>query len=206
MQRKNKLVAIIAIAWMMSVSVDAIAQSDSPKWKLNEGDQFAVVLNQTSNSLTKVDSREITVDNSTILEMDWVVTDVNDEGDATIEQSLTRVKLSVNGFARIKKGERASPLKDIGFDTAAPNDVTKDSKTLLKQIQPLIGLKFTVLMAPNGEIKDVSVSKAVSNQLDKMPEARNLKRLFSDKRLEGSNRCVGNCFAGRSRQRKIMDG
>ena len=191
MQRNFKFVAQIAMVWLVVVSTTTpvtFAQQDSPKWKLNQGDQFSVALNQTSKSLTKVDAREITVDNSTMIELDWSVANVDDQGVATIEQVLTRVKLSVNGFARVKKGERATPLKDIGFDTAAADDVTKDSKTLLKQIQPLLGLKFTVMMDPNGKINDVTISKEVTEQLNQMPEAQNLKRLFSS---EGLTELIG---------------
>ncbi len=192
-QRKSNFYVVIVFAWAASISINLFAQTDAPQWKLKEGDQFAVTLNQTSNSITNVDAREITVENSTIIEMDWAVTKVSSAGDATIEQALTRVKLSVNGFARVKKGERATPLKDIAFDTANPDDATRDSKKLLKQIQPLLGLKFSVVMGANGEIKDVSVSKNASAQLDKMPEARNLQRLFSDegwKELLGASAIV----------------
>ena len=181
MQLKIKIVTLIALAWLAGFSSNAYSQSNSPQWKLKQGDQFSVILTQTSNSLTKVDAREITVDNKTIIELDWNVTKVAANGDATIQQALTRVKLSVNGFARVKKGERATPLKDIEFDTADPDDATKDSKTLLNQIQPLLGLKFSVVMAPDGEIKNVTVPKAVTALLNGMPDARNLQQLFSAK-------------------------
>jgi len=188
MIRKTSFATLILIVWLANLSGEANSQTDGPQWKLEQGDQFAVTFNQSSKSLTKVDSREITVDNVTVVEMDWEVTAVDDQGVATIEQSLTRVKLGVNGFARIKKGERATPLKDIGFDTAAPEGATKDSKTLLKQIQPLIGLKFSVMMAANGEITDVTVSQDVTDQLNKMPDARNLKSLFS---AQGWKKVIG---------------
>ena len=155
-----------------------LAQSDGPQWKYKVGDKFEVVLNQTSKSETKVDARETTIDNATTIEMDWEVTKVDANGDATVEQSLSRVKLSVNGFTRKKQGDPATPLKDIGFDTSNPADISSDSKTLLEQIQPLIGLQFSVVMSSDGEIIDVIVSPDVAKQLEKMPDTQRLRQLF----------------------------
>lgn len=163
---------------------NAFGQTSDLKWKLEKGDQFAVVLVQSSKSETKVDARETTVVSETTIAMNWEVTAVNSEGDATIEQSLDSVKLSVTGFTRKKKGGAASPLMSIKFDTAATDDITNESKKLMNQILPLIGLKFNVEMSPLGEIKNVTIPDAVAQQLNKMPDTQKLRALFSKKGLK----------------------
>ncbi|MFT5300576.1 MAG: hypothetical protein ACI87E_002989 [Mariniblastus sp.] len=174
-------IACAILACLFSFPNASVAQTSSPHWTFEKGDRYALSLTQTSKSVTTVDARETTLDNETVMEMDWHVTAVDDDGNATIDQSLTRVKLTVAGFTRKKKGDPASPLKDIAFDTAAATNpfTTKDSKTLLQQVQPLIGLEFTVTMSRLGEITDVSIPKTVTEQLEKMPDTQNLRALFS---------------------------
>ncbi len=174
---------ILAYALVSTTATNARAQSNTLKWKLEQDAEFSVVMVQSSKSETIVDARETTVESATTIRMDWRVTDVDREGDATIEQSLTSVKLSVTGFTRQKKGETAAPLLTISFDTAAPEGVTNESRKLMNQIVPLLGLKLDVVMSPSGEIKKVSVSEEVSAQLDKLPDTQKLRELFSRKGL-----------------------
>lgn len=172
-------ISIGAILLISGFASAAYGQSKELKWKLKAGDQFAVVLVQKSNSETKVDTRETTVASETTIGMDWEVKNVNSNGDATISQSLTSVKLSVTGFTRKKKGETASPLMEVNFDTSAPDGITSESKNLMQQVQPLLGLNFEVVMSPQGEIIDVQTPENVAKQLAQMPDTQKLRALFS---------------------------
>lgn len=179
---KNYMLLAACVA-VVALCGPAQAQSTDLKWNLSEGDQFEVTLTQNSNSETKVDARETTVDSTSTIQMDWEVRSVADNGDATIEQSLRAVKLSVTGFTRKKKGATASPLLTVRFDTAAPAGATKESKKLMNQVQPLLGLKFDVVMSPSGQIKQVDVPPELAAQLEKMPDTQKLRALFSEQGL-----------------------
>lgn len=175
----NNWIALFVCLLISLPTANAIGQSDGLRLKLETGDKFEIVLVQNSNSETKIDSRETNVDSATTITMGWEVSEVEPNGDATIAQSLTSVKLSVTGFTRKKKGDTASPLMSISFDTSAPDGITRESKNLMKQIQPLLGLKFDVVMSPRGEIKEVTVPEAMTELLDKMPDTQSLRALFS---------------------------
>ena len=182
---KNRFAICVCglVCVLVSVS-NAIAQSSGIQWKLNKGDEFAVVLMQNSISETTVDARETTVESATTIAMDWLVTEIDSNGDATVEQSLASVKLSVTGFTRKRKGDTAAPSLAISFDTAAPAGITNESKKLMNQIQPLLGLKFDVVMSPLGEIKKVTIPAGVTEQLNKMPDTQRLRNLFSKNGLK----------------------
>ena len=146
-------------------------QTDGLKWKLKQGDQFQATLVQTSSTKTQVDSRATEINSSTTIVFDWTVTDLDANGDATVEQSLTSIKLSV--------ADPAVPDQAVNYDTASQDKPSKVSQSLLKQVMPLIGLKFDVVMSPLGEIKHVSIPDDTQKQLDQLPETLKLRNLFS---------------------------
>lgn len=175
-----QIVAIVLLLLSMLVS-DGYAQSKVMKWSLKKDQQFDVGLIQTSQSETKVDARETRVDNVTNLQLAWKVLGVDATGEATIEQSIEGIKLEVSN--------PAIPAQAVKFDTSASDDVVKgypkSSRTLLKQVKPLVGLKFVVLMAASGEIKDVTVPEETTKVINEMPGAVRLRELFSPKGIKG---------------------
>ena len=171
----------IALLLLLVFASSGVAQSKAMKWDLKADQQFDVVLIQTSKSETKVDSRETRVENLTNLQMAWKVLKVNATGEATIEQSITGIKLEVSN--------PAIPAQAVKFDTSATDEevkkFSKPSRTLLKQVKPLVGLKFNVTMAATGEIKEVVLPDATSTVINEMPGAVRLRALFSAEGIKG---------------------
>ena len=172
------LIVLAIIAFQFTTTVNG--QSEVLKWKLKKGDQFEVQLDQAFSSFTKIDSRETKVDNSTTIGISWDVTAVNADGEATVSQAIESIKLAVSN--------PAVPSQALKFDTAADENVadeySKSSKAMLKEIKPLIGLKFDVVMAATGEIKSVLLPKATADVVDQLPGTVRLRSLFSETGLK----------------------
>ena len=175
---KTNLLALVLAAFFFGLANLSHAQSQATSWKFAVGDRFKVSLNQNSSANTKVESRKTLIETVTDLEMSWDVVKVTTET-ATIEQTILGISLAVSN--------PAVPIQAIAFDTSASQDEAKEysksSKTLLKQIKPLVGLKFNVTMALNGEIKEVALPPASAEVINQLPDTVRLRQLFSPKGL-----------------------
>lgn len=175
---KMNLLAHVLAATLFGLVSQSLAQSQPMSWKLAAGDRFEVTLNQTSSANTKVESRKTLIENATTLEMSWDVLKVAG-GVATIEQSILGISLDVNN--------PAVPIQAISFDTSASEEDAKEyskpSKALLKQIKPLVGLKFNVMMASNGEIKEVTLTPESAEVINQLPDTVRIRQLFSPQGL-----------------------
>ena len=172
---KTKIVFLLTIV-IFGFHAQLTNAQQSLKWSLKAGDQFEVTLIQDSNTKTNVDSRQTVMTSNSTIVLDWNVTEVAENGDATIQQSLASIKLSV--------GDPAVPAQAISYDTNSKEKVSRTSKPLLKQVRPLIGLTFDVVMSPRGEIKEVTLPKATSDVIVTLPETMKLRALFSEKGLQ----------------------
>ena len=180
---KTNLLALALAATFIGLVNQSQAQSEAMSWKLAVGDRFKVSLNQNSSALTKVESRKTLIENVTDLEMSWDVVKVTKEI-ATIEQAILGISLAVSN--------PAVPSQAISFDTSASEEdakeYSKSSRALFKQIKPLIGMKFNVTMALNGEIKEVTLPPASAEVINQLPDTVRLRQLFSP---EGLNAMLG---------------
>ena len=174
--------SVLLIGLVISGASIAIAQDDAVSFKWKSGDKFSLILQQQTVILTDVDNRTRQVDNLTELEFDQKVTDVDDEGVATIEQSFTRI--------RIKTGPPGvSSDKTIDFDTVEPDKrLTGLSKSLRKQVLPLIGMKFTCQFSPRGEILNVTYDEEMAELLREVPASTQVRQMFTP---EGMNDLLG---------------
>lgn len=155
----------------------ADGQESKIAWKFKKGDSFQVQLVQESSTRTRVDQRETVINSDNTMVFDWKVTDVDDKGNATIEQSLKSIKLSV--------ADPAVPAQAVRYDTSGENeDISKVSKKLLEQIRPLVGLKFNVTMDQRGQILAVELPDETKDTLNQLPETLRLRTLFSDQGLK----------------------
>lgn len=168
----NCLAAVTMICVTMLSHV-ALAQndSDSLRWRLNQGDQFEVSLLKSGNIETQVDTRTRKVEIHSQLEFQWTV--VNTESaTATIEQMLTRIKLQSGAPGDVSDHR-------LSYDSA--NSVYRKgvSNTVAKQLKPLIGLTYQFVVSDRGEIKSVLLDPKQQQLLETIPASLPLKKLLT---------------------------
>lgn len=177
------MLALALAATLFSLVGQTMAQSEPMNWTFAVGDRFEVSLSQSSTASNKLESRKTSIKNTTKLKMSWEVKSVADRI-ATIEQAILRISLDVNN--------PAIPSQAIALDTSASEEEAKEysksSKALLKQIKPLIGLKFNVAMASTGEIQEVTLPPESAEVINQLPDTVRIRRLFSP---EGLNQVLG---------------
>lgn len=158
---------------LMLAFVSSIQAQDKPNlaWKLEKGDTLAVEFQQTQKVLTRIDARDRALESELTLGVGWNVTDVAD-GSATIEQTIERI--------RIKSGTPGGTIKKVvDIDTASDAPLRGVSRGVMKQIETLIGLKFTVVMKPDGEVVSVTPAPNVATVVANLPATSALRRVFS---------------------------
>ena len=141
---------LILLCWSALCLSASHAQETSLAWKFEQGDQFDVKTTKVSERTSTLDSRISTIRSEVTLEFSWTVNSVDDAGNATITQELTRFSIDI--------GDPAVPVQAI---TYASDDVPADLPSTMRKLQrkskPLIGLKCVLKMGSSGEITSVQL-------------------------------------------------
>lgn len=171
--------AIVVSFLLLNLTIVQSVQAQSDvAWKWKAGDQFDVNLQQESSVVTSVDGRVRQVDNLTILEFSWEVTDVNGDGNATIKQSIKRVRIKTGAPGVVSD-------TTLDFDTDQPDVRLRGlSKSLREQALPLVGVEFTGVVSSRGEIRDVSFSDETLELLRALPASTQIRKIFSTEGLQ----------------------
>lgn len=143
------------------------------KWKFKQGDAFEVSLSQATNINSKIDQRVKDVNSKLVLSMEWTVESVDDStGNATITQSIDRVQLEMLSLPM-------GAGKPVNIDTGSDENKKGFEAKLLKQLGPLVGVSYEVIMSPLGEIVDVTVPEKTLEAIRKAPGSLRLRQLLS---------------------------
>lgn len=141
-------------------------------WKFAKGDAFAVEFTQFQNVLTRIDARDRTLESELVLGVSWKVKDVADDGNATIEQTIDRI--------RIKTGAPGATIKKlVDVDTDSEKGLRGVSRDVMKQIRTLVGLKFDVVMDSAGKVISVTPDANDAAVVAALPATSALQRVFS---------------------------
>lgn len=148
----------LAIAILASPAA-AFQAAPTIAWKFEVGDRLAVSFEQSNQIETLIDTRDRKLENLTVLSVDWDVTDVAENGNATISQTIESI--------RIKSGAPGEESKKTVDIDSAQTDVRYRgiSKEAMKLVQPLIGLRFEIVLSPQNELLDFTVPAETATAL-----------------------------------------
>ncbi|WP_148619091.1 DUF6263 family protein [Mariniblastus fucicola] len=168
----NRFQILLMLA-VLSFATSVQAQEKATlAWKFSTGDSFTVQFEQSQKVQTRIDARDRTLESELILGVGWNVTKVADDGTATIEQTIDRI--------RIKTGTPGAGIKKlVDVDTASEERLRGFSRDAIKELETLVGLKFVVVMTSAGEIVSVTPGPDVATVVGQLPETSALRRVFS---------------------------
>ncbi len=173
--------AISSGAWFTSVVllITGPCAGQALQWKLAAEDRFQVEFVQMSETRTDVANRtpgavprKTTTSVETMLTMDWEVSELDADQNAVIDQSISRIRLSVTN--------PALPSSSLEFDTSSEERISAASSAMLDQVRPLVGLKFRVTMSPKGKIVAITLPEQTQSTLRKLPGSPQLQSLFTE--------------------------
>ena len=173
--RRYGLPALICFAVAICFQSSAVAQQSTLRWEFKTGDQFQVQQQQQNGFVSKIGTRDRQINSDLTVYFDWNVTDVDQSGAATINQTLTR--LVINSGA---PGEKLKNAIAIDIDAATIAAAEKDKKTalprlpgisgkVLKRIVPLVGLTWVLKMGTDGKISSIDFDKPSAAAFAKLP-------------------------------------
>lgn len=178
LNKRFSLTWILALlAWLsISPAVPGLAQppEETLRWRFQEGNRFLARVNQKTVTSTTVDRRSVRMFSNATIEFDWVVTGVVDteqQGVATIEQTIRSIRLEVEN--------PEFPGQAILLDTGSPQRPRRESLNLLRQVEPLIGLKLIARMSARGELLDLQAPAETLESLSQLPDSLKLQELIS---------------------------
>jgi hypothetical protein len=168
---------MFAMIWLTaSLASSGLSQTpeESLDWRFREGDRFLARVNQKTVTTTTVDRRSVRLLSNSTIEFDWVVQEVVESDQrvlATIEQTIRSIRLEVEN--------PEFPGQAILLDTGSPQRPRRESLNLLRQIEPLIGLKFLARMSDRGELLELQTPAETLEQLSQLPDSLKLGELVS---------------------------
>ena len=146
----RSLVAMALIGLLCSST--AIAQQNTLRWKLEEGQKFKVEVSQNQSQKMNSPQGEFEIPVEQVIHMTWEVTGV--EGDVfSIVQKMTRMKMSMD-----------SPFMQMEYDTDE-GEAEGMAEQIAAAIDPMIGAAVAFKMNGRGEISDVEVPEDVVEEM-----------------------------------------
>ncbi len=150
--------------------------ADTLRWKLGQGDQYDVQLIQDTNISSQIDNRGRQTANKMTLDMQWLVQSVNDDRTAVIQQTISRIQLTLTT-------PEDAGSQTISIDTDDAGKQKDLAKHLLQQVSPLIGTEYLVTMSDRGEVIRVDVPESSMEALRGAPASMQLRQVLTKEGL-----------------------
>jgi len=138
-------------------------------WKLHGGEKLALEMKQQIGMELTMFGAPVKVSTDMLMEIDWNVTHVADDGVMTVEQTIRRITMAMT----------APGMEPVEFDSDTADKAEGAAKELAKGITPLLAGAFTQRMRPTGEVVDVQLTEQAARAFEASPAAGQLKSIFT---------------------------
>lgn len=163
-------------AWTTSVAGQTDVRPPEAKdgelaWKFQAGDGWKATSEQKMNMTMTMNGNENATKSSTTTEMKFAVKSVSDEGVASLDNVMARMKMETEG-----------PTGKSSFDTSAEsNESVGDLAQVAEGFKAVVGKSTTMKMAPDGKMFDVEIPDELAKAFQSDPM---LAQLMSKEALE----------------------
>ncbi|QDU96669.1 DUF6263 family protein [Lignipirellula cremea] len=170
---KIQIISPAALLALLAVLAPGVAQGEQLfRWQLESGQQLAVRSTQSTQVQRVVQGNALKMSLETAIDMQWKVDSVDNDGVASITQTIRRIVLRMN----------TPEAGAAAYDTASP-DQAEGAADQLAAVSALIGASLQVTMTPRGELTTVKLSPQASEAVQRAARAGKLKSLLSAESL-----------------------
>jgi hypothetical protein len=135
------------------------------RYKFKSGEKLQYGLSQDMKMTMNVMGMDIEVKLKQLMDMDWDIQKVDEQGNAQVRLTFGHVRLKLD-----------SPTGNAEFDSKKSTEEPEDpiGKVVAQLAKGLAALEMTFTMAPNGEMKDIKIPEAALKKLKEIPGADKL--------------------------------
>ena len=147
------MIASLGLVWgtallcTATASAQATATEAQLKWKFKEGQKYQLKMEQEMTQSMEIQGQPMNTSNNTTTYMTWLVTEVDEGGNASITSTIDRMTMKMN----------APMMGNVDIDTDNDEQPAGMAAQIKSAIQPLIGAEFKQKMSPQGEVTDVQI-------------------------------------------------
>ena len=168
LERLVLLLGLIASSHLL-LAESLLSGQEPLRWKFQPGAVYEVTFRQQTASKTRIADQAIEVQLSMIMQMSWKILEIGAAGQATMDQSFTRIRIELKN----------PKVKPVVYDSAASEKAVGEAAQIAAPLEPLIGKPFRVVMTPRGVVQKVELSRQAQAVLDQVPQESRLKDVFT---------------------------
>jgi hypothetical protein len=151
-----------AVAVVAVLTGTAAAQDVKLRYQFKEGDKPTYTMEQKMTMEMMIGAQAIKTTMNQVMDFNWDIKSVDKDGKAQMTQTITRVKLTVDG-----------PQGKAEFDSKDNKEPTDPiGKLLAPALKTLVGAEIAMTMDPRGQPTDIKLSDKFKEALKNNPAAQ----------------------------------
>ena len=157
--------------FLIAIVCCSASADDAPLlWKFQAGDEHHYQMTQSMDMGMVVGDREIETSFEQLLDMTWRIEQVDEQGEATMLQSVDRVRM-----------EMQSPgQQEMSYDTDSDEAPTGFATMMAPMFEAMTAEPFKMSFTPRGEIKALVIPESLAKAMKAIPGAAAMGEMFSD--------------------------
>jgi hypothetical protein len=174
--RRPRLSASFFSAFALVALLIAPTRAADPvvwKFKVGEGNRYRMTQKMTMDIQMGEGTSE-TQDITNVIDMSWVVDEVNDDGSARLTQTIDRMQMTIEPKGREK----------VEFDSKSTDEPQGFAAMLAPLFRELSRASFKLTMSPRGKVSEIEVPESLLAALAASPGAAAMGELATAKGLE----------------------
>lgn len=150
----------------------AVAAESQLLWKFNVGDVHHYRMTQDMDMKMSIgaDGRQVETSVQQILHMTWRIEKIDDQGRATLNQTVDRVQMDM----------QAPGQPEMHYDTDSDESPAGFAAMMAPLFKAMTAEPFVLTMTPRGQLLSIEMPEGLTKAMETLPGAKMMGEMFSD--------------------------
>jgi Family of unknown function (DUF6263) len=167
------------IALLIGLAVTAVgvlpAQGETLlRWKFEEGQKNSLVITQEMQMKMVMQENPVLMTSTSTMEVDWEVMEIDEEGVATLTQTMERVQMKLQGPQGVM----------MEYDSESDEKPGGMAAMIVPMLEAMVGKSYSVRMSPQGNIVEMKLPQGLAERVAEVPGMAGMGDLFSEEGMK----------------------
>ncbi len=144
------------------------------RWKLEKGHKSRFVMAQEMQMTMVVRENPILITSSSTMEADWEVTEVDDQGVATMTQTVDRIRMKLQGAQGVM----------MEYDSESDEKPEGMAAMMIPMLEAMVGKPCATKLDAQGNVLEMELPQGLAESVTQIPGRAGLGDMFSEEGMK----------------------
>ncbi len=144
------------------------------RWKHKEGQKSRLIMTQEMQMKMTMQENPVLVTSTSTMEVDWEITEVDDQGVASMTQTVDRIRMKLQGVQGVM----------MEYDSESDEKPEGMAAMMVPMLEAIVGKPYVTKLDSQGNVLEMTLPQGLAESVTQIPGGASMGSMFSEESMK----------------------